>query len=132
MTEIHSRKAEMSARADSIRNEMSEAVKSLGGGGKADAAIYAASRVVGLPASLVARLRWKKIKRIPADVADAVREARDRAAAEEARNELAQLDARLARLEAFLVQDEEFYRPSVDALRAVARGEDRPMDRGDQ
>jgi len=129
VSEIQCRKPEMSARADLIRNEMSEAVKGLGGAGKADAAIYAASRVIGLPASIVARLRWKKIKRVPADVADAVREARDKAAAQEARNEYDKLHARLARLEAaLLVSDEEFHGPSIDALRRVARRQDRPVD----
>lgn len=40
----------------------------------------------------------------------------------------AELDARLARLEALIVQDEEFHRETVDALRAVARRPDRPVD----
>lgn len=120
----------MSARTDAIRNEMSEAVKSLGGGGKADAAIYAASRVIGLPASLVARLRWKKIKRVPADVADAVREARDKAAIEAARHERGEIERRLSRIEALLVSDADFFGPHVDAVRQAMGRQDRPLDRG--
>lgn len=63
-----------------------------------------------------------------AEEMDAIRKAADAKAAEEARSELAELDARLARIEALLVQDEDFHRPQVDAARAVARRPDRPMD----
>ena len=63
-----------------------------------------------------------------AEEMDAIRRAADAKAAEEARSELTELDARLARLEALLVQDEEFHRPQVDAVRAVARRPDRPVD----
>lgn len=64
-----------------------------------------------------------------AEEMDAIRRAADAKAQEEARNELAELDARLGRLEALLVQDEEFHRPQVDAVRSVARAADRAMDR---
>jgi hypothetical protein len=63
-----------------------------------------------------------------AEEMDAIRAAADAKAGEEARNELSELDARLARLEALLVQDEEFARPHVDAYRAAARRQDRPLD----
>ena len=48
----------------------------------------------------------------------------------EAKHEFAKLTAQLARVEALLLQDEEFMRPHADALRAVARRLDRTMDRG--
>lgn len=64
-----------------------------------------------------------------AEEMDAIRKAADAKAAEEARSELAELDARLARLEALLVQDEEFHRQAVDAVRTLARGPHRPVDR---
>jgi diadenosine tetraphosphate (Ap4A) HIT family hydrolase len=63
-----------------------------------------------------------------AEEMDAIRRAADAKSAEEARSELAELDARLARLEALLVQDEDFNRPQVDAWRASSRGPDRPVD----
>jgi len=63
-----------------------------------------------------------------AEEMDAIRRAADAKAAEEARNELAELDARLARVEALLIQDEDFNRFQVDALRAASRRPHRPMD----
>lgn len=65
-----------------------------------------------------------------AEEMDAIRRAADAKAVEEGKHELAELDARLARLEALLVQDEEFNREAVDAFRSAARGPDRPVDRG--
>lgn len=63
---------------------------------------------------------------------DAIRRAAaDRQALKETRSEYAALTARIARLEAALsVQDEEFHRPGVDALRAVAGGDRRALAGG--
>ena len=63
-----------------------------------------------------------------AEEMDAIRRAADAQAAEEARSELAELDARLARIEALVIQDEDFMRSHVDAVRASSRRPDRPVD----
>lgn len=48
---------------------------------------------------------------------------------EEARNEFAELQNRIARLEAALaVQDEDFHSPSIDALRVSSGRDDRAVD----
>lgn len=59
---------------------------------------------------------------------DALREVAG--AAREARNEFKRFEARLARVEALLVQDEEFMRPHADALDVVTRSPHRAVDRG--
>lgn len=46
----------------------------------------------------------------------------------EARNELTELDARIAKLEALFVSDPDFGRAHVDALREAFRRPDRPVD----
>lgn len=74
---------------------------------------------------------WRGEARIiRAEELDAIRKAADARLLQEARREFTQLDARIARLEALLVQDPEFHRVEADALRAVAGGADRPVDRG--
>lgn len=73
---------------------------------------------------------WRQEARaIRAEEMDAIRKAAqaDRLR-EEGRNELAAIDARLARLEAILVQDEEFHRDQVAPHRAALRGPHRPLD----
>ena len=76
---------------------------------------------------------WRQeARRVDAEEMDAIRAA-DAAAErviEEARNALAEHDARIARLEALLVQDEEFHRDQVAAHLAAHRGPDRPVDGG--
>lgn len=62
-------------RAELIAEEMASAVRLLGGDGSAKEQVLKAARAVGLSYTTIERLRWKKIKRIPADIADAVREA---------------------------------------------------------
>ena len=62
-------------RAESIQIEMASAVRFLGGEGSAKEQITKAARAARLPLTVIERLRWRKIKRIPADIADAVREA---------------------------------------------------------
>lgn len=84
VTEISRRKSEVS-RVDEIRQEMSSAVRLLGEDGRnADEANERAARRSGLSRTIIERLRWKKMKRVPADVADAVRDA---LAAHEAKRE---------------------------------------------
>lgn len=66
---------------------------------------------------------WRQEARaIRAEEMDAIRRAAkaDRLK-EEAKDELAKIDARIARLEALLVQDEDFYRGQVDAERSALR-----------
>lgn len=65
-------------RVEVIQNEMASAVRVLGGDGPAKEQISKASRITGLAVSMIERLRWKKIKRVPADVADTIREALER------------------------------------------------------
>lgn len=70
MTEISRRKTEMS-RAEALQKEMAGAVRLLGSDGRtADEANTIASRMTGLPVTVIERLRWKKIKRPFADVTD--------------------------------------------------------------
>lgn len=130
------------SRVDAIRLEMAAAIRELGGEHKADAAVFHAAYLIGLPVAVVKRLYWKKIRRPAADIVDPVREARDRLKAErraaldakaagEARNEFAELSARIARVEALFLPDEEFGRAHVDALRAVARRPNSSVDSGE-
>ena len=72
--EIPMRGAEM-YRVEVIQSEMASAVRLLGGDGSAKEQITRAARATSLPVTVVERLRWKKIKRVPADIADSIREA---------------------------------------------------------
>lgn len=72
--EISRRETEM-YRVEVIQSEMASAVRFLGGEGSAKEQITKAARAAGLPVTVVERLRWKKIKRVPADIADTIREA---------------------------------------------------------
>lgn len=84
MTENQRRDREISRRdreimrAELITLEMSEAVRLLGGAGSAKEQNYRASRLTGLSQTVIERLRWRKMKRVPADIADMVREAVDK------------------------------------------------------
>lgn len=62
-------------RAELIADEMASAVRLLGGNGSAKEQNRRAARAAGLSTTTIERLRWKKIKRVPADVADVIREA---------------------------------------------------------
>jgi len=72
--EISRREAEM-YRVEVIQSEMASAVRLLGGDGSAKEQVTRAARATSLPVTVVERLRWKKIKRVPADIADSIREA---------------------------------------------------------
>lgn len=74
---------------------------------------------------------WRReARRLDSEEMDAIRAAaKADHKVEEARNALAEFDARIARLEALLVQDEDFFRPQVDAAVEALRGPDRPVDR---
>lgn len=88
--------------------------------------INRAARAARLPHTVVERLRWKKIKRVPADIADAIREAVERHNEESlsrakheafmARQQAAVLAARLSEI------DPDFYRPDIDRLGFGDRG----------
>lgn len=114
-------------RVEAIRKEMSSGVRLLGASGRnADEENAIAARLSGLSVTVIERLRWKKIKRIPADITDAIRAAID------AYNETTEARARherdilAAQLASFLNLsdqscDQEFYRarlaPVIDQAR---------------
>ena len=113
-------------RAEAIRLEMVESIKELGAGeASADRENLKAARATGLAVTVVERLRWKKIKRVPADIADAVREALEAHNARQERNarrENQMLKRRIAALQSRLGDmggDPDFYRPDADGLRGV-------------
>lgn len=62
-------------RAELIADEMASAVRLLGGDGSAKEQNNRAARAARLSTTTIERLRWRKIKRVPADIADAIREA---------------------------------------------------------
>lgn len=106
------------AEVDAIRDEMAAGVRLLGGGPEVIAkhANQRAARVTGLPIQTIERLRWRKIKRIPADVYLAVTSAMERHAQrieQKARHDAAVLDALLA------------HAPNVDLV-ALDEGSDQP------
>lgn len=91
---------------ENIQNEMASAVRLLGGSGSAKEQTAKAARAARLSHTVIERLRWRKIKRVPADIADAIRDAVTRHNEESqaranhelfiARQEAAALRARLA------------------------------------
>lgn len=122
---ISRREAEM-CRTEAIQLEMASAVRLLGGEGSAKEQINRAARETRLPHSVIERLRWKKIKRVPADLADAVREAVARYNEESlarAKHELfieRQKSAVLAKR--LLEVDPDRYRQEADRLRRSSGG----------
>ncbi len=130
--EISRREAEK-MRAEAIQLEMASAVRVLGGSGPALVQNNRAARAARLPITVVERLRWKKIKRIPADIADSVREALERYNEEGlarakheafvARQQAALMAARLGAI------DPDYYGPDIDRLRSVVELGRTPADR---
>ena len=113
-------------RAECIQFEMASAVRLLGGDGPAKESINKAARAARLPHTVIERLRWRKIKRIPADIADTVREAVEKHNEESlarAKHELSiaqKLNSVMAsRLEEI---DPHFYGPEIARLRGSALG----------
>lgn len=70
-----SRRETENMRAELITDEMASAVRLLGGEGSAKEQNNRAARAARLTTTTIERLRWRKIKRVPADIADAIREA---------------------------------------------------------
>ncbi len=130
-TEISRREAEMS-RADSIQIEMASAVRVLGGIGSAKEQVAKAARAARLSRTTIERLRWRKIKRIPADIADAVRDAVNSYNEESltrARHETFIARQRASILAARLMEiDPDFYGPEIDRLRGRTAGPGRGAD----
>ena len=91
------------SRADASRDEMATCILALAGtDGPAKAANGKVARLTGLSVQTIERLRWRKIARVPADVADAIREAmlaHVEQQEQRARHEASLLRARLARFE---------------------------------
>jgi hypothetical protein len=121
--EISRREAEM-YRVEAIQDEMASAVRFLGGDGPAKESINKAARAARLSHTVIERLRWKKIKRVPADLADAIRDAVHRHNEEglkRAEHELTIVKRQNASLLAFLeASDADFHRVEIDRLRRSA------------
>lgn len=119
------RETEM-GRVECVQFEMASAVRVLGGAGPAKESINKAARAARLPHTVIERLRWRKIKRIPADIADAVREAVERQNEEGLAR--AKHEAFVARQQnAFLASqlaaiDPDFYGPEIARLRGSPVG----------
>lgn len=137
MPENQNKDREMS-RVDAVRIEMASAVRYLGSeAATVKEATNKAARASGLPTRLIERLRYRKVGRIAADVADAVRDAVAAHQAKQealARHEISILRTRLQALEnRFQAGDSDFHqfdvapgiepagRPRADDL-AVADG----------
>lgn len=114
-------------RVQCIREEMASGVRFLGGPGTAKEQNWKAARITGLSQTIIERLRWKKIKRIPADIVDCVRESVERheiqglARAKQeiliARQQAALMAERLAQV------DPDFYGAEIDILRQRSSGD---------
>ena len=116
--ENKSHEREIVSRSDAVRLEMASAVRVLGSDGStAKEQTYLAARKTGLSSRLIERLRYRKITRIAADVADIIREAIAAHQAKQealARHEITILTARLQALETrFRTVDEDFHCPDV-------------------
>ncbi|KFB10360.1 hypothetical protein [Nitratireductor basaltis] len=129
--EIPRRETEI-MRAELIAEEMASAVRLLGGNGTAKEQNWRASRLTGLSQTVIERLRWKKIKRIPADIADTVREAvesHNEGSLQRAKHELFMAQQRNAVLAAKLrAVDPDRYRSEIDCLRGPVSGLGRNAD----
>ncbi len=116
-----SRRETEKMRAELIQSEMASAIRFLGGNGPALVQNNTAARETRLPVTVIERLRWKKIKRVPADLADAVREAVERHNEESlarARHELFVSQKTNAIMAARLLAiDPDFYGPEISRLR---------------
>lgn len=128
--EISRREREM--RTELIVDEMASAVRLLGGEGPAKQQNNVAARAARLPHTVIERLRWKKIKRVPADIADAIREAVEKHNAESlsrAKHEAFVAQKRAEILAARLLEiDADFYGPEIDRLRGNPVGVGRDAD----
>lgn len=115
------------SRVDAIRSEMASGVRLLGSDGRnADEQNMLAARLSGLPRTVVERLRWRKMRRVPADIADAIREAvttYNRLSEARARHERDILAEQLSRVVALAdyAGDPEFYRARLAPVFDQAR-----------
>lgn len=138
MTEIqrrdtpHQRRESEMYRVTAIQDEMASAVRLLGGQGPAKESINKAARLARLSHSVIERLRWRKIKRVPADIADAIRaavELHNEESLARAQHELTVARAQNAALLAYLeASDADFYRPEIDRLRGALPSDRAPAD----
>jgi|UniRef100_Q11J32 hypothetical protein len=130
-TEISRRETEI-MRAELIADEMASAVRLLGGTGTAKEQNWRAARATGLTQTIIERLRWKKIKRIPADIADTVREAvhqHNEGSLTRAKHELFIAQQKNAVLAAKLrAIDPDLYRAEIDRLGRPLSGLGRDAD----
>ena len=123
--EISRRDREM--RTELIIDEMASAVRLLGGDGPAKHQNNVAARAAHLSVTIIERLRWKKIKRVPADIADTIREAVDRHNTESLAR--AKHEAFIAKRQAEILAsrlmeiDADFYGPDIARLRGPCVGD---------
>lgn len=113
--EISRREAEM-YRVEAIQDEMASAVRVLGGDGSAKEQNHRAARAARLSITIIERLRWKKVKRVPADIADTVRAAlaqHNEESLSRAKHELTIERAKAAALQRELERIDPAYRGSV-------------------
>lgn len=124
---IQNRETEIVSRCDAVRVEMASAVRLLGDEGTtAKEQTQLAARRTGLSWRVIERLRYRKIGRIAADVADAIREAVAAHQAKQealARHEITILTARLQALESRLAStDADFFgEEAIPALQEARR-----------
>jgi hypothetical protein len=93
------------------------------GGATISARILATARNLGWRYNRARDVWYEQARRIDAREMDQLRAAREARKLREASDEYKELRARIARIEAALIaQDENFYRPHVDALEQSLRG----------
>jgi hypothetical protein len=120
-------------RNELIIDEMASAVRLLGGDGPAKQQNNTAARVARLSVTIIERLRWRKIKRVPADIADTIREAVERHNEESLAR--AKHEAFIARRQAEIIAarlseiDPDFYGSEIDRLRSVGGARRASADR---
>ena len=121
MMENSQREATKMPSATSIQNEMVSALDLLGGNGSAKERVRKASRATGLTPDQVNRLRWRKVKTIPAHIADTIRAAVENHNARglaRAEHEIAIAQHRAAIMAARLAAiDPDFFGAEIDGLR---------------
>ncbi len=91
-------------------------------------AIARAARRLGLSYRQACRLWNRDRKVIPSELMEKAQRLADQPLMQEAKHELDELDARIAKLEAIFTSDPDFVRPQIDALRSAARRDDRTVD----
>lgn len=90
-------------------------------------AINRAARLTGLRYGRAEDIWRQEARTIRADEMDRIRRAAEKKLVREARDEFGELELRIKRLEALLVQDADLRGPEADAVRPMGRPVDRSM-----